>query len=220
LTDAEWARAAHAFLRDMGMVGTGFDAADVPYAVVRHAADHIHVVASRIRFDGRTWHDARDYRRSHHAARAAERELGLLDASLVRGREMATVTKSERERAARNGVEPERVQLCRFVEHARDTSDGTLRGFESVLASEGVLFRANVASTGRMSGYSFSLRGWVDRAGSQVWLPASKVHRELRWSQLSRDLELVQERRAEHTRSQDLRTPSVDLHPNTHDRGR
>lgn len=39
-----------------------------------------------------------------------------------------------------------------------------------------------------MNGYSASLEGWTDQRGEQVWLPASKVHRELRWQQLREDL--------------------------------
>src|SRR5438445_9342483 len=40
-----------------------------------------------------------------------------------------------------------------------------------------------------MYGYSFSRPGWVARDGEQVWLPASKVGKELRWAQLGHDLE-------------------------------
>jgi hypothetical protein len=40
-----------------------------------------------------------------------------------------------------------------------------------------------------MNGYSFSREGWRDGAGEQVWLPASKVGKELRWAQLGHDLE-------------------------------
>ena len=40
-----------------------------------------------------------------------------------------------------------------------------------------------------MYGYSFSSPGWVARDGEQVWLPASKVGKELRWAQLGHDLE-------------------------------
>nr|AAN76286.1 unknown [Streptomyces sp. EN27] len=35
-----------------------------------------------------------------------------------------------------------------------------------------------------MNGYSFTLEGWTDGSGEQVWVGASKVARELRWAQL------------------------------------
>lgn len=85
-------------------------------------------------------------------------------------------------------MEPERAALRDAVGEARDGCDGSRGGFEGALAGRGVVFRANVASTGRMQGYSFSREGWVDGSGEQVWLPASKVGKELRWGQLEADL--------------------------------
>lgn len=197
LDDAEWARAARVFLQHMGMVGAGLDATDVPYAVIRHSADHVHIVASRVRFDGRSWDDSHDYRRSHLAARVVEREFGLRDASQVRAQELSMVSRAEREKAARDGIEPERIRLRRIIELARDTSGGTRQGFELALTAAGVLYRANVASTGRMAGYSFGLEGWHDAAGEQIWLRASQVHRALRWSQLEADLGVIAARGAD-----------------------
>ncbi len=66
--------------------------------------------------------------------------------------------------------------------------DGTRKGFEAKLIELGVKFRANQASTGKMNGYSFSLEGWTDAGGEQVWLQSSKIHKQLRWSQLEADL--------------------------------
>ncbi|MFD0574848.1 hypothetical protein ACFQ0T_43315 [Kitasatospora gansuensis] len=63
--------------------------------------------------------------------------------------------------------------------------------FEQLLAEAGVDFKANVASTGRMSGYSFSLPSWVKPDGEQVWVTASKTGRDLAWAKLGPVLEPV-----------------------------
>ncbi|MFC8278163.1 hypothetical protein ACFUJR_37705 [Streptomyces sp. NPDC057271] len=39
-----------------------------------------------------------------------------------------------------------------------------------------------------MSGYSFSLPGWTDGEGAQVWSAASRVSRDLRWAELGETL--------------------------------
>jgi hypothetical protein len=60
--------------------------------------------------------------------------------------------------------------------------------FEAALTEAGVSYRANVARNGRMNGYSFSVPGWVDADGAQVWSAASRVSRDLRWAQLRETL--------------------------------
>jgi hypothetical protein len=192
LSDAEWARASETFLRRVGFLDERHPGRDTPFVAVRHGDDHVHLVVSRVRFDGTVARDSFDYCRAHQGARAVEAELGLVDASERRGRggRLAAVTIAERESAARRGVDPERAGLREAVRDARDASGGTRTGFETALEERGVLYRANVApSTGRMHGYSFSRQGWVDQDGEQVWVPASKVGKELRWAQLGPEVE-------------------------------
>jgi hypothetical protein len=67
LENSEWCKVAKEFLDRMG-----FD--DNPYVVVRHhdrAHDHIHIIASRIRFDGSCVSDRWD----HYRLQAVTREL-------------------------------------------------------------------------------------------------------------------------------------------------
>jgi hypothetical protein len=196
LADDQWKQAALTFLKQMKFIGEdsdGFNSTDVPWVAIRHADDHIHVVACRVRFDASTvnvWHD---YKRSHQAARAVEQQLGL-SSPAPSADLLATVTKGERQSAARRQAVPERTLLQERITHSRDHCDGTRKGFEAKLTELGVKFKANQASTGKMNGYSFSVQGWRDAAGEQVWLQSSKIHKQLRWSQLEADL---QQRRQE-----------------------
>lgn len=190
LSDEQWGQAAHVFLERMGYIeagSDGFGGRDAPYVVVRHGDDHAHVVASRVRHDGRVVRDSFDFERSHQAARAVEDRFGL-SRPPERGRDLAQVTRSERESAQRRQVAPERDQLRQALTAARDSCDGTREDFEHRAREGGVLLRANEAKTGKMNGYSASLQGWTDREGEQIWMPTSKVHRQLRWGQLEQDL--------------------------------
>ncbi|MFF9322974.1 relaxase/mobilization nuclease domain-containing protein, partial [Streptomyces sp. NPDC014738] len=183
LPDAQWSTIAADFIASMG-----FDGA--PWVAVRHGDDHIHLTVSRVDWGGQLLTDRWDYRRAREAADRLEEEHGLVRAAdrfrpegpQVRNNELEA---SNRRRGPDAAVPPEREELRRLVREVRDASRGLGRdAFESGLEDAGVSFRANVASTGRMNGYSFSLSSWTDATGEQVWVPASKVARELRWAQL------------------------------------
>lgn len=184
LPDGQWATIAEDFIEAMG-----FDGA--PWVAVRHGDDHIHLTVSRVDWSGQLLTDRWDYRRARQAADRLEEEHGLVRARDRFRAEGPQVRNNELEAARRrgrgldDGVPPEREELRRIVREVRDASRGLGRAaFESGLEDAGVSFRANVASTGRMNGYSFTLAGWTDGSGAQVWVPASKVAKDLRWAQL------------------------------------
>ncbi|MFF4005615.1 relaxase/mobilization nuclease domain-containing protein [Streptomyces californicus] len=186
LPDAQWAEIATSFIADMGFT-------DAPWVAVRHGDDHIHLTVSRVDWAGQLLTDRWDYRRAREAADRLEQEHGLVPARERFRAEGPQVRNNELEAAKRRGRgpdadadrPPEREELRRLVREVRDASRGLGRAaFESGLADVGVNVRANVASTGRMNGYSFTLEGWTDGSGEQVWVAASKVARDLRWAQL------------------------------------
>ncbi|MEU5138086.1 relaxase/mobilization nuclease domain-containing protein, partial [Streptomyces californicus] len=184
LPDAQWSEIATEFVKEMG-----FDGA--PWVAVRHGDDHIHLTVSRVDWSGQLLTDRWDYRRAREAADRLEDEHGLVRAADRFAAEGPQVRNAELEAAKRRGrgpdapKPPEREELRRLVREVRDASRGLGRAaFESGLADAGVRFRANEASTGRMNGYSFTLEGWTDGSGQEVWVAASKVARDLRWAQL------------------------------------
>lgn len=179
LPDDRWAQIAEQYVGRMW-------GADVPWVAVRHGDDHIHLTVSRVRWSGQLASDSHDYARSRPIVRALEREHGLTDAEARSDRVAPQVSGPERAAAQRRGSDqPERERLRDLVRAARDQSAGGGRlAFEAALTEAGVSYRASVAKTGRMSGYSFTLPGWTDGRGDQVWAAASKVSRDLRWAQL------------------------------------
>ncbi|MFZ3500666.1 relaxase/mobilization nuclease domain-containing protein [Streptomyces sp. 5.8] len=184
LPDGQWGRIAEDFIKGMGFAGA-------PWVAVRHGDDHIHLTVSRVDWAGSLLTDRWDFRRAREIADRLEQEHGLVRARDRFRPEGPEVRNNERQAAQRRGrgldgaAPPEREELRRIVREVRDASRGLGReAFESGLADAGVSFRANVASTGRMNGYSFTLEGWTDPSDAQVWVPASKVARDLRWADL------------------------------------
>ncbi len=70
LTDAEWADAGQAFAESMGFEGH-------PWVMVRHGDDHVHLVVSRVDFEGQLWSRSHDRRKAQNAASALEDAYGL-----------------------------------------------------------------------------------------------------------------------------------------------
>lgn len=187
LTDAEWRDAATAFMTRMGLE-------DRPWVVVRHADDHVHLVASRVTDTGQVWHGRQDYRQAQTACAELEQAYGLQIAPrettrVSRRAADHQITRGERHQALRTHLPPERVQLATVVRAcaARAKGGGTQR-FEAELEKAGVEFAANRATTGRMSGYKFGT-GRVDEAGQPVWFKASQLDKTLAWSKLAQVLD-------------------------------
>ncbi|WP_432498183.1 relaxase/mobilization nuclease domain-containing protein [Kineococcus auxinigenes] len=201
LSDEEWAEAAGLFAEAMGFVDPiGSDVpwqerATQPWVVVRHGADHVHIAVSRVGFDGRVWHARNDYRAAQAACAQLEQLYGLTVAPRVSSKDTQRtadhqLSAGEWRRGQRTGAAPERVQLAERVRAAVDAAAGTGRdGFEAALDRAGVGYRANVAASGRVSGYSFTLPGHVDPAGEAVWFRASQLDRALSWSKVAPVLE-------------------------------
>ncbi|MFZ2530017.1 MAG: relaxase/mobilization nuclease domain-containing protein [Rhodococcus sp. (in: high G+C Gram-positive bacteria)] len=186
LTDTEFADIAQTVAERMGFENH-------PWVAVRHDDDHIHIAVSRVDFQGVTWKNSNDRWKVVEVMREVERTHGLeVVDSPERARRRQT-TSGEQRQAVRTGKVPQRDGLREIVTAAHDIAAGQgVEAFEKALASNPVAtveFRRNVASTGRMNGYSFHLPGYVDAVGEPIWLPASKLDRRLSWSQLQKVLD-------------------------------
>jgi len=184
LSDAEWARAGQLLAAHLGY-------GEHPWVMVRHAEDHVHIAVSRVNHLGAVWKGSHDWHKVRPVMREIERVFGL--AAVPEQPQMAALktklTQNEHRRAQRLGVTPPRTELASRVRAARDLAAGRGRAaFEAELDLAGVAWRANVASTGRMNGYSFATAA-VDKHGEPVWLAASKLDRTLAWKQLASALD-------------------------------
>lgn len=190
LRDEQWCEIAQRHGEAMGW-------ADHPWVVVRHGEDHVHVVVSRVDFEGRLWSNSNDRYKARAACLEVEKSYGLRSTELGVKKthtRTAKLTQGEFTQAERTGTPPSRTRTADLVRAARDHAQRTGGGrerFEAALTDVGVQWRANIASTGRMNGYSFHVPGHVDAAGQALWWKASDLDRSLSWGKLSKALELA-----------------------------
>jgi hypothetical protein len=178
LTDEEWARVAREMMHASGIAKHGDDQA-CRWVAIRHADDHIHIVATQARQDGRQPNLRQDIVNMHAAARKFEVEFGLR--RLTHGDKTARKwpKTGEQEKAARRGLsEPVRETLQRTVRAAAAAAVSDADFFER-LAASGVRVKPRVAPDGNVTGYSVAMPG--DRDGGQhaVWFPGARLASDL-----------------------------------------
>ena len=104
LSDDEWAQLACDIMHRTGLAPYGQDDDAVRWVAVRHAADHIHIVAMLARQDGtrpRLWND---YYQVGEACRAAEDRFGLRRTAPRDRTAARRPTRAESEKARRHGL--------------------------------------------------------------------------------------------------------------------
>ncbi|WP_439081494.1 mobilization protein [Streptomyces sp. WL006] len=169
LSDAEWATVAAEMVHAAGIAPHG-DTHACRWVAVRHADDHIHIVATLARQDGRHPRIRGDIPRMHTAARAFETAWNLRPMSpLDRTARRAPVT-GEREKAARRGLpEASRESLQRTVREAAARATSTT-DFLTRLRDAGLRVREHHDENGALDGYAVALPGdRADRNTRPVW---------------------------------------------------
>lgn len=179
LTDAEWREIAEEAMHRTGLYPRGReDTEGVPWAVIRHAPDHVHIVAVRVRPRGRharLWHD-RDT--LVDVAAWAEKTYGLTRVPRPgRNHGGRKAGRPETEKAARHKrPEPPRDTLRRHTEAAAAAAADEA-AFWAGLQARGlkVRFRRSPDRRRHITGYAVGLDGDLNRDGGQVWYGGSKL---------------------------------------------
>src|SRR6185312_12686691 len=159
LSDAEWGEIARDLLH-----GAGVAARDDPggprWLAIRHADDHIHVAVVLVRQDTcRRFWPYRDYPRLREAAREVERRLGLTVTAAADGTAERAPSRGEREKAARQGRVPARVELVRAVRRAAIAARD-VASFEAALREAGYRVEVRRGPSGDPLGYKVSRTGF------------------------------------------------------------
>jgi hypothetical protein len=193
LSAEQWDALTNDFMRMMDLDAHQFVA-------IRHTdteLDHTHIIASRISLDGELWHGQWEARRAINATQRLEREHGLTltpgldDIDVIDNKR--TPKKAEIEQTDRTGEAPARQKLQEIVDAALE-DPGTVFAFMDRLEAAGVSVRPNVASTGRLNGFSFEIDG-IPFKGSQLGKAYS-------WKQLqARGIDYEQDRDGEALRA-------------------
>jgi hypothetical protein len=158
LADDQWAQIAEEVMARTGLAPAG-DSDAVRWIAVRHADEHIHIVATLARQDGgrpEVWNDGY---RVRDACRAVERRFGLRSTAPADRTAARRPKRGETEKAVRKGwSEPSRVVLRRAVQVAA-AGARTEEEFFDRLRTAGILVRQRVdrQHPEQVTGYAVAL---------------------------------------------------------------
>jgi hypothetical protein len=181
LSDQDWAQVAAEIMHRTGLAPEGQEDDAVRWVAVRHAEDHVHIVATLARQDGAKPRVPNDFYRVREACLAAEERFGLRKTAPADRTAGACPTRAETEKARRHGrTEPPRLTLRRQVSTAA-AGAGTEDEFFARLADAGVLVRKRYSTTspGQITGYAAGQPGDLIRTGQQVWYSGGKLAADL-----------------------------------------
>jgi hypothetical protein len=188
LTDAEWATVTRRVLHATGIAPDG-DPDGCRWVAVRHAEDHIHIVATKVRGDLRPPRNWNDYRRAMNELTAVEEDFGLT--RVARGSEAAAgtsavkrSTRAEEEKAKRMGHDKTARERLRHIvrtalSHAKDLDE-----FFNLLADAGLQVETRTLPSGDLQGYKVALPD----DGTPIWFSGSSLATDLSLPQVRQRL--------------------------------
>lgn len=175
LTDAEWAEVARRIVHATGIAPEG-DAKACRWIAVRHADDHIHIMATTVRADGRRPRTHHDGQRAQAECRKIEAEFGLRRLKSGDLTAPRTPTGAERAKAERQGQAVTARHWLREQAYAVAAAVRTEADYFSVLQSLGIKVKTRLGpKTGDVIGYSLAAPGDTNAAGEPVWYGGSKL---------------------------------------------
>ncbi|TQE37529.1 mobilization protein, partial [Streptomyces ipomoeae] len=178
LTDAEWGEVARRVVHATG-IAEGGDPDGCRWVAVRHADDHIHILATIVRGDLRQPRNAYDYKRSQAECRRIEKEWGLRELNAGDGTAAQNPTSAERFKAERTGHDRTPREILRETVRQAVAGAADEAEFFTRLTEAGLRVNKRIAPSGDTLGYTVALPGDRNRDGQPVWFPGSKLAPDL-----------------------------------------
>ncbi|GAA4736007.1 relaxase/mobilization nuclease domain-containing protein [Phytohabitans rumicis] len=195
LSDEQWAHIAAEVMAAVGLAPHG-DARAVRWVAVRHAADHIHLVATRVRQDRRTAWTSYDYRKAQAACRDLEERYGLYRVAPAGHGSRRWPTPAELNKAARLHAKTGSAKAGRRTVAPRDDLRRRVREVAAIATDEADFFarlnhagvrvkpRYSARNPGEVTGYAVGLDGHTTTAGNIVWYGGGRLAPDLTLPQL------------------------------------
>ena len=175
-----------------------------------HDADHppLHILVNRIGYDGKVISDSNDFARCEKILRDLEKKYNLTEVlSSNQARERA-MTKNELEMMKRTNTPSHKMILQLIIKNALASKRKmTCAEFVQVLQNRGIKVLFNQASTGYVSGISYSYEGMI--------LTGSKLGNDFKWTTLRNQIDYEQERDRATIHESNLRTRAAGVDPQT-----
>jgi hypothetical protein len=178
LSDTEWGEIARRVVAAAGIAPEGDDLA-CRWIAVRHAEDHIHILATTVREDGRRPKLHGSGIRVGNECREIEKDYGLR--RLNKGDGTATVAPSQAEmhKAARLGWEQTSRAWLQDRIRAAIPHAATVEELLAYLEADGVHIKPRYAPSGDLLGYSAGRPGDLDKDGGQIYHPGGRLAPDL-----------------------------------------
>ncbi|MCX5127606.1 relaxase/mobilization nuclease domain-containing protein [Streptomyces sp. NBC_00347] len=178
LSDEQWGDIARRMVAATG-IAPDDDTAACRWAAVRHADDHIHIIATTVREDGRRPRRHNEAKRSQAEARLIEAQYGLRRLDTGDGTAAQRPTSAERHKADRH--QRERTPREELRESVRRAAAGARseEEFFGRLTHAGVLVKQRVAPSGDLLGYTVALPDDRNKHGEPVFYSGSKLASDL-----------------------------------------
>ncbi|MEV1046106.1 relaxase/mobilization nuclease domain-containing protein [Streptomyces sp. NPDC049916] len=178
LDDEEWNAVAQRIVHATGIAPDG-DPDGCRWIAVRHAEDHIHIVATLVRGDLRNPRLNYDFNKAQAECRRIEKEMGLRRLNAGDGTAAKNPSSAEKFKAERTGrPETSRETLREAVRRAVAGADSE-EEFFTRLREAGVRVKLRHAPSGDALGYNVALPGDRNRDGAPVWYSGSKLAPDL-----------------------------------------
>ncbi|MFJ7900482.1 relaxase/mobilization nuclease domain-containing protein [Streptomyces sp. NPDC096198] len=188
LSDAEWADIAQRIVEAAGIAPPGDDLA-CRWIAVRHADDHIHILATTVREDGRRpkLHDSGI--RIGDACRQIETDYGLRQ--LKKGDRTAgrRPTQVEMHKAERLGWKETSRDWLQDRIRAAIPHAGSIAELLAYLEADGIAVRPRRGPSGDLLGYAVGRPGDLNKSGEQIFHPGGKIAPDLTLPKLKARLE-------------------------------
>ncbi|MFB7666896.1 relaxase/mobilization nuclease domain-containing protein [Kitasatospora sp. NPDC056138] len=178
LADTEWDTIARHLIQAVNLAPNG-DPDGCRWVAVRHADDHIHILATMVRGDLRRARLNYDLKKAQAECRRIEKEMGLRQLTPGDGTAAKKPTSAERFKAERTGrTETPRETLHTTVRQAL-AGAATEAEFFTRVREAGLRVKLRHAPSGDVLGYTVALPGDRNRNAAPIWFAGSTLAPDL-----------------------------------------
>jgi hypothetical protein len=169
-----------------------------------HDADHphLHILVNRIGYNGEVVSDSNDYARSEKVLRELEKKYNLTQVISSREVKERAMNKNELEMMKRKNRPSHKMAMQTIINDVLKSKDQiTTNEFISNLHARGVDVLFNQASTGYVSGISYSYQGMI--------MKGAKLGNNFKWSSIKNTINYEQERDRQRIYEANIRSKST-----------
>ncbi|MFE2684891.1 relaxase/mobilization nuclease domain-containing protein [Streptomyces mirabilis] len=199
LSDEEWADIARRIVAATGIAPEG-DPDGCRWVTVRHAPDHIHIAATKVRADLRTARHWNDYLTADRELATIEKEYDLFQ--VVRGDRTAAKrpTRAEQEKAKRAGqTRTARERLRTTVRTIMAAATSTEEFISLLQHTDNILVDIKHFPSGDVRGYTVALEGDTNAKQEPIWYSGSQLAPDLSLPKIRKRLDATEPQKSPRT---------------------